>query len=82
MTQNVRAIYRDGALRPLRPLDLKEDQVVEIDVRDIPTDSADKEEWLAEFDEWLSGLSRSLPNLSDEQISRESIYKEQIEKQQ
>ena len=33
-----------------------------------------KEEWLAEFHEWIHSHSTSTPLLSDEAISRESIY--------
>ncbi len=34
MSQNIRAIYENGVLRPLQPLDLPENKIVEIDVRD------------------------------------------------
>ena len=35
MIENIQAIYKNGVLRPLQPLDLPEDKIVEIDVRDI-----------------------------------------------
>lgn len=35
MSQNIQAIYENGVLRPLAPLDLPENSVVEIDVRDV-----------------------------------------------
>ena len=35
MIENIQAIYKNGVLRPLQPLDLPEDKVVEIDVRDV-----------------------------------------------
>lgn len=68
-------------LRPLKPLDLPEDEIVSIDVRDVSDNDVDKEKWLAEFDEWMNNLDPNTPNLTDEQISRESIYEEQIERQ-
>ena len=34
MNQTVQAIYENGVLRPLQPLDLPEDKIVSIDVRD------------------------------------------------
>ena len=35
MNQNIQAVYENGILRPLQPLDLPENKIVEIDVRDI-----------------------------------------------
>lgn len=35
MSERIQAIYENGVLRPLKPLDLPENKVVEIDVRDI-----------------------------------------------
>ena len=55
--------------------------VVEIDVRDASENDTDKEKWLNEFEEWMSSLDADTPNLTDEQISRESIYEEQIQRQ-
>ena len=54
---------------------------VEIDVRDVSEKGGDKEKWLKEFDEWMESLDPSTPNLTDEQISRESIYEEQLLRQ-
>lgn len=34
MIQTIQVIYKDGVLRPLQPLDLPEDKILEIDVRD------------------------------------------------
>jgi len=34
MSQNIQAIYENGVLRPLQPLDLPENKIVEIDVRE------------------------------------------------
>ncbi len=81
MIQNIQVIYKNGVLRPLQPLDLPEDKILEIDVRDISENETDKEKWLKEFDEWMESLDPNTPNLTDEQISRESIYEEQLNRQ-
>lgn len=81
MNQNVQAIYQNGVLRLLQPLDLPENQVVEIDVRDVSDNDTDKDKWVKDFDEWMASLDPNIPNLTDEQISRESIYEEQILRQ-
>ena len=81
MTQHIQAIYQNGVLRLLQPLDLPENQIVEIDVRDVSENETDKEKWLKEFDEWMASLDSNTPTLTDEQISRESIYEEQIQRQ-
>ncbi len=84
MSQNIQAIYQNGILRPLQPLDFPENSIVEIDVRDM-TDSKEKEltnsEKIRAFDEWMNNLDPNTPVLTDEQISRESIYEEQILRQ-
>lgn len=80
MSESIQAIYKNGVLHPLKPLDLPEDKIVEIDVRDV-SDKEDTENWLKDFDEWMNNLNPNTPNLTDEQISRESIYEEQIERQ-
>lgn len=67
-------------MHPLKPLDLPEDKIVEIEVRDV-SESEDKEKWLKDFDEWMNSLDPNTPNLTDEQISRESIYEEQLNRQ-
>ncbi len=81
MIENIQAIYKNGVLRPLKPLDLPEDKIVEIDVRDVSENDSDKEKWLKEFDEWMNSLDPNTPTLTDEQISRESIYEEQLQHQ-
>lgn len=84
MNEHIQAIYENGVLRPLQPLDLPENKIVEIDVRDA-ADDQEKESTNAEkiraFDEWMNSLDPDTPNLTDEQISRESIYEEQILRQ-
>jgi predicted DNA-binding antitoxin AbrB/MazE fold protein len=35
MSESIQAIYENGVLRPLKPLNLPENKVVEIDVRDV-----------------------------------------------
>ena len=84
MSQNVQAIYQNGVLKLLQPLDLEENQIVEIDVRDVSEDSDVKSsniEKIKAFEEWMANLNKNTPGLTDEQISRESIYEEQIERQ-
>jgi len=81
MSQNIQAIYENGILRPLQPLDFPENSIVEIDVRDISKSDSDKDKWLKDFDEWMNSLDPDTPNLTDEQISRESIYEEQLDRQ-
>lgn len=84
MSQSIQAIYENGLLRPLTPLDLPENSVVEIDVRDVQKGEDEKsinEEKLKAFHEWMENLDPNTPNLTDEQISRESIYEEQIKRQ-
>jgi predicted DNA-binding antitoxin AbrB/MazE fold protein len=84
MTQNVQAIYQNGVLRLLQPLDLPENQIVEIDVRDV-SETQEKESVnkfkIEVFEEWMASLDPDTPSLTDEQISRESIYEEQIQRQ-
>lgn len=81
MSQHIQAVYENGLLRPLQPLDLPENKIVEIDVHDASENDSDKEKWLREFDEWMNNLDPNTPNLTDEQISRESIYEEQLNRQ-
>lgn len=40
--ENIQAIYKNGVLHPLKPLDLPEDKIVEIDVRDETSDIEEK----------------------------------------
>ncbi len=81
MSEHIQAIYENGVLRPLAPLDLPEQSIVEIKLRDKTENGANKEEWLREFEEWMESLDPNTPVLTDEQISRESIYEEQIQRQ-
>ncbi len=81
MSEHIQAIYENGVLRPLQPLNFPENSVVEINVRDVKENDTDKEKWLKEFDEWMESLDPNTPNLTDEQISRESIYEEQLNRQ-
>ncbi len=77
MSQNIQAIYENGILRPLQPLDFPENSIVEIDVRGA-TENEEKEltnaEKIKAFDEWMNSLDPNTPVLTDEQISRENIY--------
>ena len=81
MIENIQVVYKNGVFRPLQPLDLPEDEIFNIDVRDVSETDIDKEKWLDEFDEWMNSLDPNTPNLTDEQISRESIYEEQLNRQ-
>lgn len=81
MTQHIQAIYEKGLLRPLAPLELEENTIVEIDVRDVEEKSLDRDNWLEAFEEWMESLNPNVPSLTDEQISRKSIYEEQILRQ-
>jgi predicted DNA-binding antitoxin AbrB/MazE fold protein len=82
MSHSIQAIFQNGMLRPLAPLDLPENSIVEIDVKDVESQKVkDREQWLAEFNEWTENLDPNLPTLSDEQISRESIYSDQLDRQ-
>ena len=84
MSKHIQAIYENGILRPLQPLDLPENSVVEIDVRDV-TNNKEREltntEKIKAFDKWMNSLDPNTPVLTDEQISRESIYEEQTLRQ-
>ena len=42
MTRNLQAVYEGGVLRPLEPLDLREQQLVNVTI----TDEAPAEPWL------------------------------------
>lgn len=81
MSESIRAIYQNGVLRPLQPIDLPEDKIVEIEVRDAPEKMIDNKFKIEAFEEWMNNLDPNTPNLTDEQISRESIYEEQIKRQ-
>ena len=84
MSEHIQAIYKNGVLRPLQPLDLPENSVVEIDVRDVSEKSDEKSDnkfKIEVFEEWMASLDPNTPGLTDEQISRESIYEEQINRQ-
>jgi predicted DNA-binding antitoxin AbrB/MazE fold protein len=83
MIENIQAIYKNGVLHPLKPLDLPEDKIVEIDVRDVSekTEETSNAEKIKAFEDWMENLNPNTPNLTDEQISRESIYEEQIQRQ-
>ena len=84
MSEHFQAIYENGILRPLQTLDFPENSLIELDVRDV-SENGGKELTNAEkmkvFDEWMANLDPNTPNLTDEQISRESIYEEQILRQ-
>lgn len=55
--------------------------VLERETQNTPETNKKTEKWLKEFDEWMENLDPNTPSLTDEQISRESIYEEQIQRQ-
>ena len=75
MIENIQAIYKNGVLRPLQPLDLPEDKIVEIDVRDVSENSEETMQEKADRVLREAGLISSIkfPNakrLSDEERHR------------
>jgi hypothetical protein len=72
-------------VRLLQPLDLPEDKILEIDVRDISENGADDKTdnkfKIKVFEKWMTNLHPNMPNLTNKQISRESIYEEQTQGQ-
>lgn len=82
MSEHIQAIYENGILRPLQPLDLPENSIVEIDVRDVSANDSDEKPdnkfKIEAFEEWMASLDPNTPDLSDEQISRESIYADEL----
>lgn len=84
MSEHIQAIYENGILRPLQPLDFPENSILELDVRDVLENELDKStntDKVKVFEKWMANLDPNTPNLTDEQISRESIYEEQIQRQ-
>ncbi|CAN5218383.1 hypothetical protein BH10ACI1_BH10ACI1_05690 [soil metagenome] len=84
MIENIQAIYKNGVLRPLQPLYLPEDEIVTIDVRNVLGNVGEKSDnkfKIEVFEEWMANLDPNAPDLTDEQISRDSIYEEQIQRQ-
>jgi predicted DNA-binding antitoxin AbrB/MazE fold protein len=45
MTTTVEAVYQGGVFKPVRPVDLPEDQRVQLEVKEVP--ATDFQEWLA-----------------------------------
>jgi len=58
--------------------------LLELAEQNVPTDSivhlqkANPEEWARQFDSWVDSHKRGTPVLSDEAMSRESIYPDRI----
>jgi predicted DNA-binding antitoxin AbrB/MazE fold protein len=55
MTVAIRAIYEGGKLRPLEPLELAENSVVQISL-ETGTDDAERREWLDQGKRSLMGV--------------------------
>ncbi len=75
MIENIQAIYKNGMLRPLQPLDLPENKIVNIDVRDEPKEGEETMREKADRVLREAGLISSMkfPNakkLSDEERRR------------
>lgn len=64
MTRNLQAIYEKGVLRPLEPLDLREQQLVTVA---ITTDETPAEPWLDT--EYLADCARE----ADDSVSLEEV---------
>jgi predicted DNA-binding antitoxin AbrB/MazE fold protein len=60
MTQNIQAIYENGVLRPLAPLDLPEGSIVEIEIIRILGDSA----------EFIKNVEKDLAELEESEHKR------------
>ncbi len=78
MNRSIQAIYEHGILRPLQPLNLPENKIVEIDVRDI-TDNKEKEtnnaEKIKAFDEWMNNLDPNTPALTENKSAAKAFTK-------
>jgi predicted DNA-binding antitoxin AbrB/MazE fold protein len=63
MSKQIKAIYENGVLRPLEPLDLDESQRVTLTI----ADSGEGEEDLfdPEFTQWCAEQSRNAPSLEE-----------------
>jgi predicted DNA-binding antitoxin AbrB/MazE fold protein len=79
MTRTLQAVYEKGVLRPLEPLDLREQQVVSVTITDeaaqpapsYPPAFSSPEEWAKALREWTASPPRVAHFVDD---SRESIY--------
>ena len=56
MTVAIRAIYEGGKLRPLEPLELAENSVVQISLETGQDDDAERREWLDQGQRSLMGV--------------------------
>jgi predicted DNA-binding antitoxin AbrB/MazE fold protein len=56
MTVAIRAIYEGGKLRPLEPLELAENSVVQISLETGQDDDAERREWLDQGQRSLTGV--------------------------
>jgi predicted DNA-binding antitoxin AbrB/MazE fold protein len=63
MTRNLQAVYEGGVLRPLEPLDLREQQLVNVTI----TDEAPAEPWLDI--EYMTACARE----ADDSVSLEDV---------
>lgn len=68
MSQNIQAIYENGVLRPLQPLDLPEGSIVWIEIIKILGDSAD---FIKDIEKDLSKLEESERKHLEKKIANE-----------
>lgn len=80
MNRHIQAIFEKGILRPLNPLDLPENSIVELDLRESADKSDDVAASVEAFDKWIEQLKPDTPVLTDAQQSRESIYRDDTER--
>ena len=68
MTENIQAIYKNGVLHPLQPLDLPEDRIISLDVHN---DAKELEKQIAfcSDQEVLELAEIEIPREKDEQLS-------------
>jgi predicted DNA-binding antitoxin AbrB/MazE fold protein len=72
MTKTLPAIYENGVLRPLEPLDLKESQTVAVTISDSPEDLVDR--WLDhDYVAAVDALDEPEPSLEEVRAALASI---------
>lgn len=69
MIENIQAIYKNGVLHPLKPLDLPEDRIINLDVRD-DANELEKQIAVCSDEEVLELAEIKMPTEKDERLSR------------
>ncbi|MCD9185560.1 MAG: antitoxin family protein [Pyrinomonadaceae bacterium] len=80
MSENLQVVYKNGIFRPLESIELPEDKYFNIDVHEM-VEKTDNKTKLEIFNKWMANLDPNTPTLTDEQMSRESIYEDQRKRQ-